>query len=353
MRSTTARWTTRPASRRCSRPPPRPPPPAATNAAWCSRRSPRKRRACSDRDTLPIAFRCPAGKVVANLNTDMFLPLFPLKSVVVQGLEESDLASDLKRVARPLAIEVLSDPEPERNAFVRSDQYSFIKTGVPALSLKVGFTRDSAEHQIVKRWRTERYHAPSDDLDQPIDRKVGRGFRQGLSGGRRRGGQPADAAAVERRQLLQAVRQVSRRLRRCADDRVFARAGLAAIVRPAVIWWSGATVVLHEHRLDRCSPRLKRRVSTSPPAESAAVRTMYKKVGLDPDQDPSVERSAAAPRAGKATPFRASTRPSISSTGARSSSSCLYGLYDFSKVSGAVTMRLGARGRELRGHPEG
>ena len=47
------------------------------------------------------------------------------------GLEESDLANDLKKVARPLAIEVLSDPEPERNAFVRSDQYSFIRTGVP------------------------------------------------------------------------------------------------------------------------------------------------------------------------------------------------------------------------------
>jgi Zn-dependent M28 family amino/carboxypeptidase len=116
------------------------------------------------------------GKVVANLNTDMFLPLFPLKSVVVQGLEESDLAADLKRVARPLAIEVLSDPEPERNAFVRSDQYSFIKTGVPALSLKVGFTKDSPEHQLVKRWRSERYHAPSDDLNQPIDRKAAEDF---------------------------------------------------------------------------------------------------------------------------------------------------------------------------------
>jgi Zn-dependent M28 family amino/carboxypeptidase len=118
----------------------------------------------------------PPGKLVANLNTDMFLPLFPLKSVVVQGLEESDLAADLKRVARPLGIEVLSDPEPERNAFVRSDQYSFIKTGVPALSLKVGFTRDSPEHVLVKRWRTERYHAPSDDLDQPIDRKSAEDF---------------------------------------------------------------------------------------------------------------------------------------------------------------------------------
>ena len=117
-----------------------------------------------------------AGTIVANLNTDMFLPLFPLKSVVVQGLEESDLANDLKKVARPLAIEVLSDPEPERNAFVRSDQYSFIKTGVPALSLKVGFTRDSDEHQIVRKWRTERYHAPSDDVNQPVDRKAAEDF---------------------------------------------------------------------------------------------------------------------------------------------------------------------------------
>jgi len=118
----------------------------------------------------------PAKNIVADLNTDMFLPLFPLKSLVVQGLEESDLANDLKRVARPLGIEVLSDPEPERNAFIRSDQYSFIKTGVPSLSLKVGFVENSAEHEVVKRWRSERYHAPSDDLAQPIDRKAAEDF---------------------------------------------------------------------------------------------------------------------------------------------------------------------------------
>jgi Zn-dependent M28 family amino/carboxypeptidase len=118
----------------------------------------------------------PAAAIVANLNTDMFLPLFPLKSLVVQGLEESDLAKDLRSVARLRAVEVLSDPEPERNAFTRSDQYSFIKTGVPSLSLKVGFARNSAEHAIVRRWRTERYHAPSDDLQQPIDRQAAEEF---------------------------------------------------------------------------------------------------------------------------------------------------------------------------------
>jgi hypothetical protein len=111
----------------------------------------------------------PPGSIVADLNNDMFSPFFPLKSLVVQGLEESDLASDLKRAASSMGIDVLSDPEPERNAFVRSDQYSFIREGIPSLSLKVGFTKDSPEHEIVKTWRKERYHAPSDDLDQPVD----------------------------------------------------------------------------------------------------------------------------------------------------------------------------------------
>jgi Zn-dependent M28 family amino/carboxypeptidase len=119
-----------------------------------------------------------ASSIVADLNTDMFLPLFPLRSLIVQGLEESDLADDLRKAARPMGIEVYSDPEPERNAFVRSDQYSFIRNGVPSISLKVGFTKDSAEHEIVKRWRTERYHAASDDLAQPIDRQSAEDFNK-------------------------------------------------------------------------------------------------------------------------------------------------------------------------------
>jgi hypothetical protein len=111
----------------------------------------------------------PLAAIIANINIDMFLPLFPFRSLIVQGLEESDLAEDLQRVASSIGVEVLSDPEPERRAFVRSDQYSFIRKGVPAISLKVGFIKDSPEHEIVKRWRKERYHAPSDDLQQPVD----------------------------------------------------------------------------------------------------------------------------------------------------------------------------------------
>jgi Zn-dependent M28 family amino/carboxypeptidase len=120
----------------------------------------------------------PRESIVANLNNDMFSPFFPLKSLVVQGLEESDLAADLKRAAASVGIDVLSDPEPERNAFVRSDQYSFIREGIPALSLKVGFTRDSPEHEMVKAWRRDRYHAPSDDLSQHVDLDAAAAFNR-------------------------------------------------------------------------------------------------------------------------------------------------------------------------------
>lgn len=119
-----------------------------------------------------------ARNIVANINIDMFLPLFPFRSFIVQGLEESNLADDLQNVAKSTGVEVLSDPEPERRAFVRSDQYSFIRTGVPALSLKVGFVKDSPEHDIVKRWRKERYHAPSDDLQQPVDLSAAAEFNE-------------------------------------------------------------------------------------------------------------------------------------------------------------------------------
>jgi Zn-dependent M28 family amino/carboxypeptidase len=68
------------------------------------------------------------------------------------------------------------DPEPKRNVFIRSDQYSFIRRGVPSIALKVGFEKGSPEAEIAKKWLTERYHAPSDDLSQPVDKGAARAF---------------------------------------------------------------------------------------------------------------------------------------------------------------------------------
>src|SRR5262249_27717040 len=54
----------------------------------------------------------------------------------------------------------------------RSDQYSFIKVGIPALAMKVAYEPNSPEAEIARKWTAERYHAPSDDLSQPTDRSA-------------------------------------------------------------------------------------------------------------------------------------------------------------------------------------
>ncbi len=114
----------------------------------------------------------PRASLVANVNTDMFLPLFPLKMLMVLGLDESDLGGDIRATAKALGVTVQADPEPQRNRFVRSDQYSFVKAGIPALAMKVGYDANTPEAAIAAKWTAERYHAPSDDLNQPIDRSA-------------------------------------------------------------------------------------------------------------------------------------------------------------------------------------
>jgi Zn-dependent M28 family amino/carboxypeptidase len=111
----------------------------------------------------------PKSSIIADLNTDMFLPIIPLKVLTVQGLFESDLGDDAREVATKLGVAVQPDPEPLRNAFVRSDQYSFIRQGIPSLSMSVGSVKGSPEAAQQKQWLTERYHAPSDDTNQPVD----------------------------------------------------------------------------------------------------------------------------------------------------------------------------------------
>ena len=120
----------------------------------------------------------PIRQIAANLNTDMFLPIIPFTKLMVNGLEESDLADDARRAAAASGVGVITDPEPEENRFVRSDQYSFILRGVPALSLKVGFDRDTPEHKTVLEFRAKRYHHAADDLHQPVDMQSAAGFER-------------------------------------------------------------------------------------------------------------------------------------------------------------------------------
>jgi Zn-dependent M28 family amino/carboxypeptidase len=107
--------------------------------------------------------------IVANLNSDMYMPLYPMKYLVVFGLEESTLGDDVRAVAAELGVQTQTDPLPQRNRFIRSDQYSFIRTGVPSVALKIGYLPGSPDEALDQKWFKERYHAPIDDLAQPVD----------------------------------------------------------------------------------------------------------------------------------------------------------------------------------------
>jgi Zn-dependent M28 family amino/carboxypeptidase len=111
----------------------------------------------------------PLKSIVADINMDMFLPIVPLKELKILGLDESDLGTEAAKVAESMGIKPIPDPQPLRNAFIRSDQYSFIKRGIPAVKVDVGFELGSPEQKVFTDWLTNRYHAPSDDVNQPVN----------------------------------------------------------------------------------------------------------------------------------------------------------------------------------------
>jgi len=109
------------------------------------------------------------GKIIADLNMDMYLPLFPLKFLEVQGLGESSLSEDVIAVAKDADVTVQADKQPDHVRFIRSDQYSFIKQGVPSLAFKFGWLPGTAEEKLFNDWYQERYHGVKDDATQPVD----------------------------------------------------------------------------------------------------------------------------------------------------------------------------------------
>ncbi|HVG72274.1 MAG TPA: phenylalanine--tRNA ligase beta subunit-related protein [Vicinamibacterales bacterium] len=123
---------------------------------------------------------------------------------------------------------------------------------------------------------------------------------------------------------------------------------LASIVRAGVLWLDGATVVDREARLNAPLAAAEAAVRINPPAEVAAVRTMYRRVGLDPTKTrPSSEALLRRVRKGD-------TLPRINSMVDVCNWCSLefqlpYGLYDASRIDGDVALRLGAEGESYAG----
>lgn len=108
----------------------------------------------------------PLASIVADINIDGG-SLWPFNALFARGAGHSTLAAAVDAAAAAAGVPVVQDPFPEQASLVRSDQYSFIRKGVPALI--VGATREPAARTLALDWVRNRYHQPSDDMTQPMD----------------------------------------------------------------------------------------------------------------------------------------------------------------------------------------
>jgi hypothetical protein len=109
----------------------------------------------------------PRASLVANVNIDMPILTYPLQDLVILGGERSSLGTTFAAAAAAEGLKTVPDPAPEEMFFVRSDHYSFVQAGVPAVSADSGpgGAGDAAQKDFLAR----HYHKPSDQLDLPFD----------------------------------------------------------------------------------------------------------------------------------------------------------------------------------------
>ncbi len=114
----------------------------------------------------------PTDSLVANINLDMPLFLYPVADMVAFGSEHSSLEAVVREAAHAEGFRLTPNPMPEENLFVRSDQYSFVRKGVPSIYLIPGF--QSADpgidgEALFREHLKSYYHKPGDDLNRPFD----------------------------------------------------------------------------------------------------------------------------------------------------------------------------------------
>ncbi len=108
-----------------------------------------------------------AGTIVANVNLDMPILTYKFEDLVVYGADRTSIGPIVARVAGAEGVALTPDPAPEQASFVRSDHYSFVRTGVPAVSIEPG--PKGPGKAAIEDFLEHHYHQPSDEVTLPID----------------------------------------------------------------------------------------------------------------------------------------------------------------------------------------
>ncbi|WP_448502502.1 M28 family peptidase [Sphingomonas sp.] len=116
----------------------------------------------------------PRDSIVANVNLDMPILTYAFQDIVAFGADRSSIGLALADVAQAEDVGVVPDPSPEEASFVRSDHYSFVRQGVPAVSIDTGPGGPGA--RATAEFLDRHYHQPSDDMKLPFDWQAARRF---------------------------------------------------------------------------------------------------------------------------------------------------------------------------------
>ena len=114
----------------------------------------------------------PIKSIVADINMDGASVFYTFNDIIALGAPDSSLDAVVARNAARLGLKVTPDPEPDQNYFVRADQYSFVRQGVPSVFISEGEEAKDPSvdgKKFAEQWIASRYHAPSDDMNQPLN----------------------------------------------------------------------------------------------------------------------------------------------------------------------------------------
>jgi hypothetical protein len=106
----------------------------------------------------------PAKSIVANVNLDMPILTYKFEDLVVYGADRTSIGPTVAAVGKEEGVVLTPDPAPEQASFVRSDHYSFVRAGIPAVSFEPG--PKGPGKAAIDAFLEKHYHQPSDQIDQ-------------------------------------------------------------------------------------------------------------------------------------------------------------------------------------------
>jgi hypothetical protein len=123
----------------------------------------------------------PVGSMVANVNLDMPILTYEFADIIAFGANHSSMKSSVEAAAKNVGLTLSDDPWPEQNLFTRSDHYSFVKQGIPAVFLVPGLQAKDPNvdgSKVFGDFLSTNYHKPGDDMTQPFKWEAAKTFTE-------------------------------------------------------------------------------------------------------------------------------------------------------------------------------